>query len=135
MIPLISSKCITSGLASRISINYNFIEHEKSERKDMGTLVTIQHVRAEDILSILQEKYKIKPQQELTITFEVKATEPHLPPYDVPKKHSEDAHRILENAKMRLKKKKAKGYSREQAFDDLFKVQKKIAKHIKENQE
>lgn len=64
------------------------------------------------------------------VIFRVSIEEVKQPSY-VKKEYPERVKRILENAKAGLKEKKKKGYTREQAFEDLFKVQEKIAKHIK----
>lgn len=53
----------------------------------------------------------------------------------VPERYSANTLDILHNAKKKLKEKERKGYCREQAFEDLFNVQERIATRINDHAE
>ncbi|MBF0390423.1 MAG: hypothetical protein HQK71_10010, partial [Desulfamplus sp.] len=52
----------------------------------------------------------------------------NLPPYNVPKQYPEEIKELVKRAKQKAKEKQKQGYSREQAFQDIFTIQEKIAK-------
>ncbi|MCI5151053.1 MAG: hypothetical protein D3916_17005 [Candidatus Electrothrix sp. MAN1_4] len=86
--------------------------------------VTIQQrIKAEDIFAVIR-KYRIKPQQRITLSFE---TEVQKPPYKVPKEYPDEIRQLVERAKKQARKKQKKGYPREEAVKDFFKIQKEIS--------
>ncbi|MBF0413229.1 MAG: hypothetical protein HQK70_11030 [Desulfamplus sp.] len=47
----------------------------------------------------------------------------------MPKKYPEEIKELVKRAKEKAKEKQRQGYSREQAFQDIFKIQEKGEKH------
>lgn len=93
--------------------------------------VTIQQrIRAEDVFDVIR-KYRIKPQQKITLSFE---TELQKPPYKVPRKYPDEIRKIVERAKKQAGEKQKKGYPREEAVKDFFKIQQEISDRIADRQ-
>ncbi len=94
--------------------------------------ITIENTEINEFFKMLQEQYALTPKKRFSITFNMKVLEDEQPSYDVPKKYPEEMRDRVKRAKAKAQAKKAQGYSKNQAFEAIYKIQDKISKNIKD---
>jgi ribosomal 50S subunit-associated protein YjgA (DUF615 family) len=81
-----------------------------------------------------KDRFKDTPNRFFTITLtenEQLEVEDKNPPYEVPKHYPDDERQLVREAMAEAEKEKHEGFDRGKSFDNLFQIQEKINKHVK----